>query len=206
MKYIEFQSQFKEYPLVSLSEIRNIFPSFDQRRLYEWQKNNYIKKLANNYYVFAERNFNEAEMAFIANKLYGPSYLSLEYALKYYSLIPEEVFLFTSVSTKKTNKLETLIGNFSYQKIKEDLFFGYRLIEHNKTVYKIAEAEKAILDFLYLRKDIRTENDLEELRINPAEFKEQVSQSTLKKYLKQFNNQRLKKTITLLLKMIQSND
>jgi len=121
MKYIEFQNQFKNHPIIHLSDIKNVEPDFDHRRLYEWQKKGYLKKVINNFYVFANKDLSEAESNFIANKLIEPSYLSMEYALNYYSLIPEIVFLRTSVTSRKTKSFNTAIGNFSYQKVKNDL-------------------------------------------------------------------------------------
>jgi len=191
MKYIEFQNKFRDYPIVNLADIKLIFPDFDHRRLYEWQKKGYIKKIINNYYVFSARELNEADFNFIANKLCEPSYLSMEYALSHYSLIPETVFWRTSVTSRKTKKISAPLGNFSYQKIKSDLFFGYKLVRINKTTFKIAEPEKALLDFLYLRKDVNTADDFYELRINKEVYKEKINQKKLQSYLKQFNSKKL---------------
>lgn len=206
MKYLEFQKKFKDFPIISMADIRNVFPGFDQRRLYEWQKSGYIKKLANNFYVLADREPDMTDMGLVANKLYEPSYLSLEYALRHYNLIPEMIYLHTGVSTRKTKMIKTPIGNFSYRTIKPELFFGYRLIGQGSRHFKIAEIEKAILDFFYLRKDLRSEDDIEELRINPLEFKEQVNQTKLKKYLKKFGSRPLERTIKILLNQVKSYD
>ncbi|RLC35942.1 hypothetical protein DRH27_06030 [Candidatus Falkowbacteria bacterium] len=198
MKYIEFQRKFKNYPIISLIDVRTIFPDFDHRRFYEWQKKGYIKKVINNFYIFSDKELSDSEMNFIANKLYEPSYLSLEYALNYYSLIPEVVFLRTSVTTKKTKKIQSEINNFSYQKIKKDIFFGYKIIKAGNISYKIAEPEKAILDFFYLRKDINTSEDIYELRVNKISFKETVSQKKLREYLKIYNSKKLKQKLKIL--------
>ena len=45
----------------------------------------------------------------IANLLFGPSYVSLEYALSYYGFIPERVETVTSVTTKR-NKSFRLVS------------------------------------------------------------------------------------------------
>jgi predicted transcriptional regulator of viral defense system len=198
MKYIDFQKIFKNYPIINARDIKNIEPEFDNRRLYEWQKNNYIKKIINNFYVFIDKDFSDSENNFIANRLIEPSYLSMEYALSYYSLIPETVFWHTSVTSKKTKKFTTSIGNFSYQKIKNNLFFGYKVIEFDKIAFKIAEPEKAILDFLYLRKDIATKDDFYELRINEERYKKIINQKKLNNYLKVFNSKKLSKRMKSL--------
>lgn len=188
MKYLDFQNVFNNRILIDVREVKNIFPNFESRRFYEWQKKGYIKKIAKLFYVFADKKINEAETCFIANKLLEPSYLSLEYTLRYYNLIPEMVYLLTNITTRKTKLIETPVGNFRYQSVKDNLFFGYKIVEANGTSFKIAEPEKALLDFLYLRSDIKNENDLEELRINREIFQEIINREKMEKYAKVFNS------------------
>ncbi|MDI6841100.1 MAG: hypothetical protein QMD71_09715 [bacterium] len=88
---------------------------------------------------------------FLANSLYSPSYVSTEYALGFYDLIPEKVEDVTSITTKKTAKFTNAFGTFLYQHVKTDLFFGFTQIEdENGFPVLIAEPEKAMLDFIYL--------------------------------------------------------
>ena len=202
MKYIDFNNAFKNRLLIDVREVRQIFPDFESRRFYEWQKKGYIKKLSRLFYVFSDRNINEAENNFIANKLLEPSYISLESALRYYNLIPEVVFLTTSVTTRKTKLLKTPIGDFQYRKVKEKLFFGYRIINAGQIAYKIADPEKALLDFLYLRSDIKSKGDIFELRINEESYREVIDQNKLKQYLGVFNSKALNKKIDQLTEIL----
>ena len=202
MKYIDFNNAFKNRLLIDVREVRQIFPDFESRRFYEWKKKGYIKKLSRLFYVFSDRNINEAENNFIANKLLEPSYISLESALRYYNLIPEVVFLTTSVTTRKTKLLKTPIGDFQYRKVKEKLFFGYRIINAGQIAYKIADPEKALLDFLYLRSDIKSEGDIFELRINGESYREIIDQNKLKQYLGVFNSKALNKKIDQLTEIL----
>ena len=202
MKYIDFNNAFKNRLLIDVREVRQIFPDFESRRFYEWQKKGYIKKLSRLSYIFSDRNINEAENNFIANKLFEPSYISLESALRYYNLIPEVVFLTTSVTTRKTKLLKTPIGDFQYRKVKEKLFFGYRIINAGQIAYKIADPEKALLDFLYLRSDIKSEGDIFELRINGESYREIIDQNKLKQYLGVFNSKALNKKIDQLTEIL----
>lgn len=195
MKYVEFEKKFRDYPVIHISNIKKIEADFDHRRLYEWQKKGYVEKVINNFYVFSDKDLSEAEHNFIANRLIEPSYLSMEYALNYYSFIPEIVFWRTSISSKKTAKFATPIGNFSYQKVKKDLFFGYKIIQTKDTMFKIAEPEKAILDFLYLKKNINNKDDFQGLRINEEIYKEIIDLDKMKRYLKIFNSQKLTKRV-----------
>ena len=202
MKYIDFNNAFKNRLLIDVREVRQIFPDFESRRFYEWQKKGYIKKLSRLFYVFSDRNINEVENNFIANKLLEPSYISLESALRYYNLIPEVVFLTTSVTTRKTKLLKTPIGDFQYRKVKEKLFFGYRIINAGQIAYKIADPEKALLDFLYLRSDIKSEGDIFELRINGESYREVIDQNKLKQYMEAFNSKALNKKIDQLTEIL----
>ncbi len=191
MKYIDFQNKFKDYPIIDVREVKNVFPDFDSRRFYEWQKKGYIKKISKLFYFFNNKMISEENVFFIANKLLEPSYISLERALSFYNLIPENVFMVSSVSTKKTKLIKNQISNFNYRSIKKSLFFAYKLIKVNNFSFKIAEAEKALLDLLYLRSDIKTEKDILELRINENTFCEIIDIKKMEKYARQFNSKTL---------------
>jgi len=161
-----------------------------------------LKKIINNFYVFSQKDLTKAEFMFIANKIYKPSYISLEMALSHYNFIPEAVFAYTSVTSRKTKELNNELGSFYYRNIKEELFFGYTIIQQGGINYKLAEPEKALLDFLYLRADIKTAEDLESLRINPFSYKENIDQKKLNRYLEYFNSNTLKLKIKRLNKIL----
>jgi len=203
MKYPEFQNTFKERSLIDVREVRAIFPDFESRRFYEWQKKGYIKKLSNLFYVFVNKKNNENEINFIANKLLEPSYISLESAMRFYNLIPEVVFLITNVTTRKTKLIQTPVGNYQYKKIKSKLFFGYKIIDYGANSFKIAEPEKALLDFLYFRSDINDENALIELRINEDTYRKIIDQKKLNSYLEIFDSVTLSNKIKILNKILK---
>ena len=90
----------------------------------------------------------------LANIISGPSYISLEYALSYYGLIPEAVHELTCVSTKRSKYFSTEVGNFSYKMIKKELFpIGLMLEETESGNFIIATKEKALCDIIYFNKD-----------------------------------------------------
>jgi len=82
------------------------------------------------------------------------------------------------------------------------LRWGNSLAQSNNVSYKIAKPEKALLDFLYFRKDISNENDLYELRINEEIFKEKINKNKMIKYLTIFDSKKLKKKIKILNKLM----
>lgn len=85
----------------------------------------------------------------IANRLYQPSYISFEYALAYFNILPEMPYSVTSATTKPTRTF--IVGNkaFSYFTIKKNAYTGYILIKQNGKSFFMAEPEKALVDYLY---------------------------------------------------------
>lgn len=94
---------------------------------------------------------------YIANKLYEPSYISLEFALSYHGVIPETVYEITSVTTKSTRRFEATGKIFTYRRIKREAFTGYRLKRQREFSYQIADPEKAFVDLAYLRRHAHAE-------------------------------------------------
>jgi len=203
MNYLEFEKSLRTFPVFSIKDIKKRYPDFDNRRLVEWQQKNYIQKIRREYYCFQDRVKDEKFIFFAANKIYSPSYVSMESALAYYNLIPEGVFITTSISTRNTARYNTPVGNFTYNLIKPALFFGYRLIQADGLSIKIAEPEKVILDYLYLKK-LDTEADINAVRFNKFQIIESVEFDKLDKYLQIFDSKILHKRIVILKELINA--
>lgn len=203
MNYLEFEKSLREFPIFSIKDIKKRYPDFDNRRLVEWQQKNYIQKIRREYYCFGERKKDENFLLFAANKIYSPSYVSLESALAFYNFIPEGVFLTTSISTRNTARYNTPVGDFSFSHFKALLFFGYKLLQGDGVTVKIAEPEKLILDYLYLKK-VNTKYEMVALRFNEIQIKELVDFYKLDKYQKIFNSKVLDKRIKLFKKIINA--
>ena len=87
------------------------------------------------------------EPVVIANMIYGPSYVSCDYALAYYGLIPERVELITSMTTGRQKFFQTPVGQFIYyQRHFADYSIGITMQESPSGNYLIASPEKAIYD------------------------------------------------------------
>lgn len=85
----------------------------------------------------------------IANRLYAPSYISFEYALSHYRIIPETVYTITSATTRITREFIVNNKSFTYSHIKKQVYRGYRAEKIGGTTILIAEPEKALADYLY---------------------------------------------------------
>ena len=105
-----------------------------------------VIKLRRELYVLPDRPASDLE---IANRLYHPSYVSFEYALAYYHLIPEAVYEVTSATTRTSRRFEALGKVFTYHHLKPSAFTGYRSEKVGGRVVLIAEPEKALVDSLY---------------------------------------------------------
>jgi len=122
-----------------------------QMQLYRWCRAGKLLPLRRGMYAFAEEYRRMSiEPAELANHIYSPSYLSLQWALSYYGLIPEKTVTFTSVTTRQTKRFENDFGMFSYRHLKPDVFFGYHSLKMNGHDVRIAMPETALLDLWHL--------------------------------------------------------
>ncbi len=144
----------------------------------------------------------------VANHLYTPSYVSMSSALRYYGLIPEEVFTKQSMTLKHSRDFDTPIGRFEYTYITKKAFsVGLTSIIKDDYAFVIATPEKALCDLIanspnvnlrylkdakiYLTEDIRMEWE-DFMQFNPEILEEYIkvgkkadSIRTLLKLLKQ---------------------
>jgi len=107
------------------------------------------------YVVSQEESGKPLSRELIANHLYGPSYVGREYALRYYGLIPERVYLLTSVTTKHSRDFENATGNYSYQNCATEYFhIGLRMETDGGNTFVIASPEKALCDVINFSKNL----------------------------------------------------
>lgn len=199
MKYLEFYNALKNFTVFSLNDIRRVEQNFYRPRLIEWQKKGYIKKLTRGYYIFSDTRVDEGVLFEISNKIYAPSYVSLQMAFSYYGLIPESVYVITAVATRRTYQFQTPLAKFIYRTIKTGMFFGYDLVEHRGKYFKMASPEKAFIDHLYLNPSIRAKEDYEGMRINGESFRQHIDKRLIQKYALQSGQKGLLERVKLLL-------
>jgi predicted transcriptional regulator of viral defense system len=139
-----------------------------------------------------KKNIVKEYYEFVANIIYKPSYLSLEYVLEKYGILTETVNNFTLVTEKKTFKLTNVLGVFKYYHIRERLFRGFKITKKENFLIAEASLAKALFDFLYFRKNIlATEEQIAELRLNMNNFS-QSDFKELEKYIKLEGSKRMK--------------
>lgn len=157
MNYFEFKKKIEELPFFETKELRLVlgdeFTNSMLINLRNWVNKGHLIMFRRGLYAITDEVKKMDSMG-LATKLYHPSYVSMEKALNFYGIIPEAVFTVTSVTTRKTKKFNTIMGNFSYQKIKKEAFGGYETKNNGKISFNLALPEKALVDFFYLKRNI----------------------------------------------------
>ena len=112
-------------------------------------KKGILIRLKKGLYLFSEPyRSSSVDMVAVANRLYTPSYVSFEYALSYYELIPERVYEVTSATLHAKKLFETPLGRFSYRPIPLEAYaLGVDWVDDEINGGKfIATPEKALCD------------------------------------------------------------
>lgn len=206
MNYNTLRSTFLKQQYFSVQQIRLIENDFRLWNLHERKKQWYLRQITKWWYIFSEAYVDETILCSIANHIYSPSYISMEFALRHYNLIPEGVFMKTSITTKKSQILSWDLGSFKYNSIKPSLFWGYHLEKNNLwKQYLLADIEKAICDFLYLKNHYNNEAELHEWRIDTDELHEQIDRKKLIEYALRFKSRALLKRVQLFISYFKSH-
>lgn len=110
-------------------------------------------RLKNGFFLIAEK-ITEMPVPYeqIANLLYGPSYISLEWALSFYGMIPEGVYVVTSVCIGKSTMFPTQVGSFFYVYLSHHRYaIGIDQKENAAGRFLIATPEKALADLVHFK-------------------------------------------------------
>lgn len=172
MKWTNFLNNFGGLPLISTELLypgAGDIPALGVQ-ISRWKKTGRLAQLRKGlYFINPPYRTTPVYEPYIASELIRPSYISLEKALEMHNLIPEAVFAFTCVTTKRPAHYETPVGVFDYRYIRRDLFWGYEpLTQQNQTAF-VALPEKALLDYFYFLNGPVTREVIEELRLQNLE-------------------------------------
>lgn len=160
----------KKILLFSVTDIRRVFGVSKVAAgflLQRYTVKGYIVRVKRGLYAFPDALPPEL---YLANKIYEPSYVSMEFALSYYRVIPESVYEITSVTPKATRRFEKLGKIYSYRRIKRNAFVGYTTEKQKGFSFQIADAEKAFVDINYFRSldGLKPLSRFNKEKINPA--------------------------------------
>lgn len=146
--------------IIDYATIRAILEKYNYKRVNDKIENlkqqGIIKSLKKGLYVHISIQDNIISKELIANTLLSPSYISLDYALSFYGLIPEMVVDVTSVTTKRFKKFKTSFGDFEYKHIKKELYsIGLKIYDAKDYTFLIASKEKALCDKIYFARNLQ---------------------------------------------------
>jgi predicted transcriptional regulator of viral defense system len=135
---------------IQTSTLACCFPAYSSpmEKIRSLERDEQIIRLKKGMYVVSDDVSDKPiNLCLCANHIYGPSYVSLQWALRWYGLIPEKVYMLTSVTTKRTRTFENKLGTFSYIQVPRTYFpIGVKTQEEGETTYLLATPEKALCD------------------------------------------------------------
>jgi hypothetical protein len=89
----------------------------------------------------------------LAQRIHGPSYISLETALSYHGWIPEAVYTVTSVALGRSREFHTPLGLFSFTRVPQETFYAeVARVETDGGSFLLASPLKALADYVYVHK------------------------------------------------------
>ncbi len=158
-------------------------------------------RLKNGFFLIAEK-IEESPVPYeqIANLLYGPSYISFEWALSFYNMIPEGVYVITSASATKSKIFKTPTGTFDYTYLSHHRYaIGIDQKENTAGRFLIATPEKALADLIHVKSKDLKGNDLLADLIEARRMDEDCLKNLNKKHLIEIaNNYRSKAVMNLI--------
>jgi hypothetical protein len=122
-------------------------------KISEWLKSGDLIRVKKGLYIFGKQIAQTPySLEVLANLIYGPSAISLSYALSFYGLIPERVTTITSITNKRNKTFSTQVGEFTYQYLNPLKYpVEIELFESSKqNHFLIASPEKALCDHIHL--------------------------------------------------------
>lgn len=119
-------------------------------KMMDLERANIVVRLKKGLYVLDASAFGyPLSAAVCSNAIYGPSYLSKQWALSFYGLIPERVHTLTAITTKHGRTFENKLGNFVYSQVEATYFsIGITTTLIDTASVLIATPEKALADLI----------------------------------------------------------
>lgn len=152
--------------------------SFPRDKITDLIRKGIIIRIKKGLYIFGDRyRRHPFSRELLANLIYGPSYVSLEYALNYYGFIPERSEALTSVAVGRSRKFRTPAGLFIYRQIPIRSYQTgmTRVEEENEQAFMIASPEKALADKIITERGLSITSQKEMLQFLVEDLRIDVS-------------------------------
>ncbi|MFZ3229436.1 MAG: hypothetical protein WA160_04475 [Pseudobdellovibrio sp.] len=152
-----------------------------KKKIFDLKKKNYLHQIKRGlYFNLKSKQIESTPYEIIANSIYYPSYISMEWALQYYGLIMDRVTTVTSVTLKRSKDFKTPYAPFSFKHVPKNRYPISYVTKTNNAgdSFLIACPEKALVDYV----NIKAKN----LKINTADDIEEFLENDLRLDLKEF--------------------
>ncbi|MCF7806319.1 MAG: hypothetical protein K9M07_00250 [Simkaniaceae bacterium] len=147
-----------ETPYIDAQALLKLLSDYKRPReaILRMLKNEELIRLKNGFYLISEKITHGSVKIIpfeqIANLLYGPSYVSMEWALSFYGMIPERAYTITSMTLGRKKEYHTPVGDFSYYPISSESYSIGITQKKNPDYlgsFLIASPEKALADIVF---------------------------------------------------------
>lgn len=163
-----------------------------------------LVRLKKGFFLIAEK-IKETPVPYeqIANLMNGPSYISFEWALSFYKIIPEGVYVVTSASTSRSKTYNTPVGTFDYIHLSHQRYaIGIDQKENAAGRFLIATPEKALADLIHLKGNKLEGNDLMLDLLEARRMDEDLLKALNKKHLFEIASSYRSKSVMNLVKIL----
>lgn len=154
-----------------------------------------LLRLKNGFFLIASR-FQRGKVDYpyeqISNLLYGPSYISLEWALSFYNFIPERVSVVTCVTTGSNKEFETPLGVFRYRRLNRHRYsvgIDHKKIDGQLGGFLIATPEKALADWVFFTSEDMSKEELYQDLVEAKRIEKESLQSLNKEMMAEISAQ-----------------
>jgi len=204
MKWRDLLSSLGREPVFSaaLLQVGDVSRKELSVQLSRWVGSGRLIRLRRGVYAIA-KPYRQAEPHpfLVANTLRRNSYVSLQSVLAFHGLIPEYVPVCTSVTTSRSEKLETELGTYVYRRIGSRYFFGFGRQEVAPNQHSfVAMPEKALLDLVYLTPGGETPEYLQELRLQHVDA---LDDETLEKLADRMGKPKLRSAVKVIRRLVE---
>ncbi len=151
--------------------------AFPRNKINDLLRQGIIIRIKKGLYVFGDRHrrypYSKEQLA---NLIYGPSYISLDYALAYYGLIPERAEALTSVTPNRSRRFQTPVGLFLYRQIPARAYEAgmVRVEAEHDQAFLIASQEKALADKIVSVRGVRIASIADMARLLESDLRTDV--------------------------------
>jgi hypothetical protein len=189
--------------------------SFPRDKITDLIKKKIVIRIKKGLYIFGDRYRRHSfSRELLANLIYGPSYVSLDYALDYHGFIPERSEALTSVTIGRSRKFRTPVGLFIYHQIPIRAYnAGMVLVEEDYgQAFLIASAEKALADKIISERGVSLTSAAEmrrflteDLRIDISKV-QSLSPERIDEYAGHYRSRKLKHLSRLVRRLRESKE